>query len=80
MNVHMKSEPAPDENVEPVPERPLCLDQFLKLCGAVGTGGEAKLMIQSGEIKLNGQIETRRRKKLQRGDIVQIDGQKLRVE
>ncbi|MDB5388738.1 MAG: hypothetical protein JWM11_4384 [Planctomycetaceae bacterium] len=61
------------------PDEPLCLDQFLKLRGAVGTGGEAKVMIQSGEVKLNGQIETRRRKKLQKGDIVEIDGQQLRV-
>lgn len=60
-------------------ETPLCLDQFLKLQGAVGTGGEAKLMIQSGEVKLNGQVETRRRKKLQVGDVVEIGGYKLRV-
>jgi len=60
-------------------DEPLCLDQFLKLRGAVGTGGEAKVMIQSGEVLLNGQVETRRRKKLQRGDIVEIDGNKLRV-
>lgn len=58
---------------------PLCLDQFLKLRGAVGTGGEAKIMIQSGEVLLNGHIETRRRKKLQVGDIVEIGGHKLRV-
>lgn len=60
-------------------EAPLCLDQFLKLRGAVGTGGEAKLMIQSGEVKLNGQVETRRRKKLQIGDVVEIGGYKLHV-
>lgn len=60
-------------------DEPLCLDQFLKLRGAVGTGGEAKMLIQSGEILLNGVIETRRRKKLQKGDIVEIGGQKLRV-
>lgn len=62
------------------PDEPLCLDQFLKLRGAVGTGGEAKLMIQSGEVLLNGQVETRRRKKLKPGDIVKIDGMTLRVE
>lgn len=58
---------------------PLCLDQFLKLQGAVGTGGEAKVMIQSGEVKLNGKVETRRRKKLQLGDVVEIGAYKLRV-
>ena len=58
---------------------PLCLDQFLKLQGAVSTGGEAKLLIQSGDVKLNGQVETRRRKKLQVGDIVEIAGRKFPV-
>lgn len=60
-------------------EQPVCLDQFLKLQGAVSTGGEAKLMIQSGEVKLNGQVETRRRKKLQVGDVVEINGYRLQV-
>lgn len=58
---------------------PLCLDQFLKLQGAVSTGGEAKLLIQSGDVKLNGQIETRRRKKLQIGDVVEFAGRKFEV-
>lgn len=58
---------------------PLCLDQFLKLQGAVSTGGEAKLLIQSGDVKLNGQVETRRRKKLAIGDLVEIGGHKFRV-
>lgn len=61
------------------PEQPLCLDQFLKLQGAVSTGGEAKLLIQSGEVKLNGQVETRRRKKLQVGDVIEINGYRLQV-
>lgn len=51
--------------------RPLCLDQFLKLVGIAGTGGQAKILIQSGEIRLNGVTETRRRKKLVRGDRVE---------
>ena len=48
------------------------LDQFLKLCGAVDTGGQAKLLIQSGEVLVNGVVETRRRRKLIAGDIVRI--------
>lgn len=58
---------------------PLCLDQFLKLQGATSTGGGAKLLIQSGDVKLNGKIETRRRKKLQVGDIVEVGGEKFVV-
>jgi ribosome-associated protein len=55
-------------------QRPLCLDQFLKLAGIVGSGGQAKLLIQGGEIKLNGVVETRRRKKLSRGDRIEAGG------
>ena len=47
------------------------LDQFLKRCG-VETGGQAKLMIQSGEVMVNGEIETRRRRKLREGDEVEF--------
>ena len=47
------------------------LDQFLKTCG-VATGGQAKRMIQGGEILVNGEIETRRRKQLRVGDEVTL--------
>ncbi len=57
------------------PERSaLRLDQFLKLCGIAGTGGQAKLLIQAGEVRVNGQLETRRRRKLAAGDVVHFDG------
>ena len=47
------------------------LDQFLKRCG-VATGGQAKLMIQSGEVLVNGEVETRRRRQLRSGDEVEF--------
>jgi len=47
------------------------LAQFLKTCG-VETGGQAKHLIQGGEILLNGEVETRRRKKLRVGDEVTL--------
>lgn len=47
------------------------LDQFLKREGLVGTGGQAKVLIQAGDVLVNGQIETRRRRKLESGDVVQ---------
>ena len=56
------------------------LDQFLKWVGAAQTGGEAKLMIQGGEVKVNGAIETRRARKLIEGDSVMVQGQIYRVE
>ena len=46
------------------------LDQFLKLQGICGTGGQAKVMIQSGEVNVNGQTEMRRGRKLVPGDLV----------
>lgn len=58
----------------------LCLDQFLKLRGIAATGGQAKLMIQGGEVKVNGQLETRRRRKLTAGDIVELGGHAWKVD
>jgi len=48
------------------------LDQFLKQTQAVGTGGQAKLMIQDGEVRVNGEIEVRRGRKLVTGDRIEL--------
>ncbi len=56
------------------------LDDFLKYVGFVGTGGEAKVRIQAGEAKVNGEVETRRRKQLAIGDVVEFDGETITVE
>ena len=53
------------------------LDQFLKFQGLVVTGGEAKLRIQRGDVRVNGAIELRRGRHLAPGDAVAIDGQEL---
>lgn len=67
--------------IESEPEAPsIRLDQFLKLTGIVGTGGQAKLMIQGGEVLVNGQIETRRRRKLVVDDVVDVAGEVFSVE
>ena len=50
------------------------LDSFLKFCGAVGTGGEAKIAIAEGEVQVNGEVCTMRGKKLRPGDDVRFDG------
>lgn len=47
------------------------LDQLLKLQGVVSTGGQAKVVIQSGEVRVNGEVETRRGRKLRAGDVVE---------
>ncbi len=46
------------------------LDQFLKWQNLVSSGGEAKFFIKSGSVKVNGEIETKRGRKLERGDKV----------
>ena len=51
------------------------LDAFLKYCGAVGTGGEAKLRIADGEVTVNGEVCTQRGKKLRAGDAVSFAGE-----
>lgn len=56
------------------------LEALLKFAGAVETGGEAKLAIQDGEVKVNGEICTMRGKKLRPGDRAELDGQVLVVE
>jgi len=50
------------------------LDQFLKLAGAVPSGGTVKEMIAARAILRNGEIETARRRKLVHGDVITIDG------
>lgn len=56
------------------------LDQFLKWTGMTQTGGEAKLLIQSGEVRVNGAVETRRGRKLAKGDRVSAFGSTFTVE
>ena len=51
------------------------LDQFLKWVGAAETGGQAKVLVQSGHVKVNGETETRRGRQLRHGDKIQVDGQ-----
>ncbi len=55
------------------------LDHFVKIVAEAGTGGQAKLLIQGGEVKVNGEIETRRRRKLTAGDVVEFAGQRHMV-
>lgn len=56
------------------------LDQFLKWTNTAASGGEAKLLIQSSQVSVNGQIETRRSVKLLPGDVVELtSGEKFVV-
>ena len=50
------------------------LDQFLKWSGVTDTGGQAKVLIQDGRVRVNGEVETRRGRKLVPGDRVEVSG------
>ena len=56
------------------------LGQALKAAGLVESGVEAKQVIQDGFVKVNGEVDTRRGKKLYDGDIVFFDGTEIKIE
>ncbi len=56
------------------------LDQFLKWKNLVSSGGEAKIFIKSGSVKVNGEIETKRGRKLNKGDKVMFLNNELIFE
>lgn len=63
-----------DINKEPVE-----LYKILKFEGLVTTGGEAKLFIGDGQVRVNGAVETQRRKKIVHGDVIEFRGERLQV-
>lgn len=56
------------------------LGQALKLSGLVESGVDAKIEIQEGYVKVNGEVEYQRGKKIYPGDIIEFDGQQIKVE
>ena len=68
-------------SILPMPDRhSLRLDQFLKFCGIADTGGQAKLLIQGGEVLVNDELEIRRSRKLVAGDVVGFDGKNYSLD
>lgn len=55
------------------------LQDLLKLANLVGTGGEAKIVIQNGDVLVNGEVCMMRGKKIRPGDMVAFDGKELTV-
>ena len=55
------------------------LDSLLKFSGLAETGGHAKLLVQNGQVMLNGEVCTMRGKKIRKGDKVLYDGVTLEV-
>lgn len=56
------------------------LESLLKYEGVTGTGGESKFLIQSGQVKVNGEICTMRGKKIYPGDVVVLDDIEIKVQ
>ena len=69
------------EHVEEIPITTefIKLQDLLKLANLVGTGGEAKIVIQNGDVSVNGEVCTMRGKKIRPGDKVAFDGKELTV-
>ncbi len=63
--------------VQPCPA--ITLGQALKASNLVGSGGEAKVLVQAGEVRVNGEVETRRGRKLREGDVVEVGDGRLEV-
>lgn len=56
------------------------LDSLLKFADIVSTGGHAKILIQNGEILVNGEVCTQRGKKIRKGDIVKSEEKEIIIE
>lgn len=56
------------------------LGQALKLAGFVGSGVDAKYVIQDGQVEVNGEVDTRRGRKLIEGDVVTFNGESFKIE
>lgn len=58
---------------------PVELHKILKFEGMVPSGGVAKMAIESGDVIVNGEVETRKRKKIVAGDVIAFNGESIRM-
>lgn len=63
-----------------ISEEPIELYKILKIENMVASGGEAKYVISKGQVIVNGKVETRKRKKIFSGDVVEFGEEKIRVQ
>jgi len=63
-----------------VTEEPVELYKILKFEGMVPSGGEAKLVVSEGMVKVNGVVETRKRKKIMSGDTIEFSGEIVKIK
>lgn len=55
------------------------LGQAMKLAGMVGSGVDAKMLIQDGQVEVNGEVECQRGKKLHEGDVITFNGESVQI-
>ena len=55
------------------------LGQAMKLAGMVGSGVDAKMLIQDGQVEVNGEVEYQRGKKLHEGDVITFNGESAQI-
>lgn len=72
-------DPMPEPADVPISDESIKLGQFLKLADLVESGSEAKPLLAAGMVRVNDEVETRRARQLQVGDVVQIATQSARV-
>jgi len=63
-----------------VTEEPVELYKILKFEGMVPSGGEAKSVVGEGMVKVNGAVETRKRKKIMSGDTIEFSGEQIKIK
>ena len=63
-----------------ISDEPIELYKILKFENMVNSGGEAKYVISQGQVMVNGEVETRKRKKIFSGDIVEFQAEKVRIK
>ena len=75
----MNTDASEKMRVVEIEEEPIELYKILKFDNMVQIGGEAKFVIAGGLVRVNGEIETRKRKKIVSGDIIEFEEETIRI-
>ena len=75
----MNNDASKEIRVVEMEAEPIELYKILKFDNMVQSGGEAKFVIAEGLVRVNGEVETRKRRKIISGDIIEFEGEKIRI-
>jgi len=67
-------------NIVEITKEPVELYKILKFEGMAASGGEAKMAVADGQVLVNGEVETRKRRKIVSGDIIEFCGEKIQIQ